>query len=105
MADLVNRWVGDGPNAWKSDLGGGRVARIGIKRGAYVCRLTGGDPGTGACGSYPTLAAAQARFEADWTPAKDAELQRIPDAARKPGAPVDVDKVYQDRLAANAAAQ
>lgn len=106
MADLTNRWVQDGTNAWKSDLPGGRVARVKVKNGSYVCRMTGNvDPGTGACGSYPTLDAAKARFEPDWTEAKDADLQRIPDSARKPGEPVDVDKVYQDRLAENAAAQ
>lgn len=97
-------WLPDGKDAVKADLGGGRVARIGRKRDSWVARITGGDPGGGACGNYPTLENAKKRFEPGWTPADDVELMATPASARKPGPPVNVAKVFNDQLAVRAKA-
>lgn len=72
-------WKDDGPGAWKAEYGDGRVARINKKGESYVARLTGGDPGGGACGSYPSLENAKKRFDPAWVPADDAVLMAKPD--------------------------
>lgn len=95
-------WIPDGTDAVKADLGNGRVARIGLKGRSYVARITGGDPGGGACGGFASLDEAKAYFDPSHKPGAPASPVAPAPApvARKPGAAVDVAGEFAARVAA-----
>lgn len=97
------RWIQDGPDAWKANLGSNRVARIRCETNqgvtSFVTRLTGDDPGGEYCGGYPSLEAAQMRFEPGWSPASDIELMKPTAAQRQTGKTFNVGAEFKARLA------
>lgn len=58
------QWNDDGPGRWKARIDGNRDAHISTTAsGSFQARRTGGDPGEGVMGMYPTLEIAKLRFE------------------------------------------
>lgn len=79
---MTLQWKEDGEDHWKATIDTNRDAHISeTESGSFRARITGGDPGTGVLGHYPTLEIAQMRFEPNGQALADAAaVEYDPDA-------------------------